>query len=355
MTMKKTRNLFIVKGNEELVLPILDELQFKGLSVFKEEQISAETVKEVFRNNKSIVCRDVSDENLKATAIFIVVTNSDSSYTHCIQTSAGDIAEQFEHIAEKQHCDIGDHKSNSSGLVEAPKRSDCPYCRYIDDGYCDSDINLHRTLYRSENFFVMPTIGEFIKGYLLIIPKQHVMSNAELPLEVRREFLSVLEDVCYMINLTYCTSNILIWENGSGNGGIGKAKNSIVHSHTHVAPSKLDADSIETLSGFPFERLSYENLHLYGKNSYLLVRGKNDNDWRINDNPNLYIPRQYVRQLLLYKDYSLLPDGIWDWRHYPFVDKIKETCTEIQTALLAHWDELPERIKNNTKDFLPRK
>ncbi len=350
--MKKTRNLFILRGKEDLVLSVLDELLFKGLSVFKEKQISTEIVKEVFRNNKSVACRDVAEESLKETAIFITVTEHNFSCANSIQTSAGNIAEQFACIATKHHCDIGDHKANSSGLGEAPKRSDCPYCRYMDDGYCDRDIGLHRTLYRSKNFFVMPTIGEFIKGYLLIIPKQHVMSNAELPLEVRQEFLTVLEDVCYMLQLTYCTSNVLVWENGSGNGGIGKAKNSIVHSHTHVAPSRLDADSIETFSHFPFERISYEDLHLYGKNSYLLIRGENDEDWRINDNPNLYIPRQYVRQLLLYKDYTFLPDEIWDWRHHPFVDKIKETCEEIQAALLKHWDDVPQRIQQNTKEFL---
>lgn len=351
---KKTRNLFILKGKKRLVLPVLEEICFKGVTVFNDYTIPYRTVTEVFRNNKSVVCRNVSDSQLKVSAINITVIESDSDSSlqnNIINVKKGNIAEQFSAIANFYNCDIGDHKSNTSASTEPFKRSTCPYCRYIDDGFMDKDINLHRTLYSSKNFFVIPTIGEFVKGYLLIIPFDHVMSNAELSLEKRYEFLDVLNDVAYMLKLTYGTSNILVWENGSGNGGASKSKTSIVHSHTHVAPSRLDAGTIEKLSGFPFEKISYEELYLHEKYSYLLLRGKDNNDWRINDNPNLYIPRQYVRQLLLYKDYTYLPNVTWDWRAYPFIERIKETCSDIQKALEEHWDKLPDRIKNNTKDI----
>lgn len=354
--MKKTRNIFILTGNRELVSIVLEDLKFKGLKVLHKDNVTPKEIMKVFESNKSIACYGVSEEIMKSNAINIMVIDSFTGYPdlddNAISIESGNYADQFNVIANNLNCDIGDHKSNSSGgLTEAPKRSDCPYCRYIDDGY-DKDINLHRTLYKSENFFVMPTIGEFIKGYLLIIPFDHVMSNAELSSEVREEFLTVLEDVNYILRLTYPVSNTLVWENGSGNGGIGKAKTSIVHSHTHVAPSKLTADQIEKLAGFPLEKVAYKDLDKYGDNSYLLVRGENDDDWRINDNPNLYIPRQYVRQLLLFEDYNYFPDDVWDWRSYPYIDKIRETCADIKKALTAHWDELPERIKERTKDFL---
>ena len=356
--MKKTRNLFILTGDDELVLQAINQINFKGIVSFTLDYIEPEVVQEVFDCNKSVVCSEVAlDSSLSDTAIKIAVVESAYNLvpeTNAINISKGNVAQQFSAIASYHHCDIGDLKSNTSASTEPFKRSDCPYCRYIDDGYMDKDINLHRTLYRSENFFVMPTIGEFVKGYLLIIPFDHVMSNGELSLEKRTEFLQVLDDVSYMLKLTYGESNLLVWENGSGNNGASKAKTSIVHSHTHVVASSLTADTIENFAGFPLKPISYEDLDLYQKNSYLLIRDVNKDIWRINDNPDLYIPRQYVRQLLLYKDYVTLPDGIWDWRAYPFIDKIKETCNDIQSALLAHWNELPERIRNNTKDFIPK-
>lgn len=78
------------------------------------------------------------------------------------------------------------------------------------------------------------------------------MSNAELINYKSKEFLTVLEDISCILKMTYNVSNVLVWENGTGNSGIGKAKNSIVHAHTHIAPSNLNATTIETISDFPF-------------------------------------------------------------------------------------------------------
>ncbi len=357
--MKMTRVLFILTGVEKLVLEAINQINFKGICSFTDVSLKPETVFEVFNHNKSVVCRGVTEvaEFKNSTVINIAVVESNYTLvpeTNAINAKKGNIAQQFSAIANYHHCDIGDLKSDTSASTGPLKYSTCPYCRCISDGFMDKDINLYRTLYKSKNFFVMPTIGEFIKGYLLIIPFDHVMSNGELSLEKRLEFLQVLDDVEYILNLTYGDSQFLVWENGSGNDGASKSKTSIVHSHTHVVASNLAANDIEEFARFSLKFISYEDLPLYQKNSYLLVRDTNKNLWRINDDPNLYIPRQYVRQLLLYRDYTKLPDGIWDWRAYPFIDKIHETCNDIKVALTAHWNELPERIRNNTKDFMSR-
>ena len=101
-----------------------------------------------------------------------------------------------------------DHKSNSSGLLERPTIKDCAYCNEIPKE--------RRVFYKNDNFYVFPTYGEFIKGYLLIVPKEHVMSNAELSTEKRQEFLTVLEDISYILTLTYGAKDFLVWENGTG-------------------------------------------------------------------------------------------------------------------------------------------
>lgn len=354
--MKITRNLFIITGDTELVLQAISEINFKGIVCFTDDFITRETFYNVISCNKSVVCRGFSpkDSDLEVLAIKIAIVKSDYDLvpeTNAINISKGNISEQFNAIASYHHCDIGDFKSNTSASNSPFERSNCPYCTYIDNGFMDKDIGLYRTIYRSENFFVMPTIGQFVKGYLLIIPFDHVMSNGELCLEKRHEFLQVLEDATYMLKLTYGYPNFLIWENGSGNGGVSKAKTSIVHSHTHVVASNLTTQDIEKALSSPFKSISYENLNLYQKNSYLLIR-ESKYSWKIKYELDFYIPRQYVRQLLLYKDYTCLTDGIWDWRAYPFINKIKETCSDIKQSLSTHWNELPERIRNNTKDFI---
>mgnify|MGYP000755205616 FL=1 len=334
--MKQTRKIFVLNDYsrvEEKIL--LHELKFKALVVFYSKEVTENELVNVFENNKSALC--ISCKLPKCYEKKSIVCNNlnfDES-----------IIKQFEDFAISHNCDIGDHKSNSSGLSGTPTAEDCAYCKFLNG----SSGTHHTILYSSANFFVMCTLGQFINGYLLIIPYDHIMSNAELNESKRKEFQTVLDDISYILKMTYNVSNVLVFENGTGNSGIGKAKNSVVHSHTHIVPSELNADKIKMISGFPFEEISFEQLPDYTKESYLLIQ-KSASSWIICQNPNLYIPRQYVRQLLA-DEYSI-PGECWNWRIYGFEDKMHETDKQIMNTLKTNWDKLPERIKERTKMYL---
>ena len=343
--MKKTRNLFVLTGSEQDVRAVMNDIQFKGVTVLSESNVSAKSISEVFSNNKSVVCRELQDCNVSPVRINVINDIDDTNLDCCINIAHGDIAGQFQKIADTLNCDIGDHKSNDSGLTGAPSTADCGYCRYLRH---DSKLP-ERTIYSSEHFFVIPTLGEFILGYLLIIPYEHVMSVAELDAPTREELLDVIEDVTYLLNLTYDISHVLVWENGTGNSGKGKAKDSVVHAHTHIAPSFLTAQKIEEMSGFNFEKISTEDLSKFNLHSYLLVEDSG-NTWRINNNSALYIPRQYVRQLVA-EEYGI-PGEEWNWRKFPFKDKMMQTYYDMADAVRKNWDSLPERIKKNTRQHV---
>ena len=346
--MKKTRNLFVLIGIPEIKSIVLEQLDFKGITRFS-TKVSSEQISKEFANNKSIICFDAPDEFEKS-AIKIVVGDpkritSDSYFIDIV----GDVISQFQEIADKTNSDIGDHKKDCSGQNGIPTVDDCAYCNCIKNNFYDYKLDMNRVIYKSENFFVMPTLGEFILGYLLIIPIEHAMSNAELSTSLQEEFLTVLNDISYILRLTYQTSDFLVWENGTGNSGKGKAKTSVVHSHVHIAPSKLTASKIKEISQFDFDEISYNELSLYGNRSYLLIREK-ENNWFINSNPEVYIPRQYVRQLLA-QEYKITGDA-WNWRTNPFPELMIKTIDDISFTLKSHWNKLPERIKQNTKSFL---
>lgn len=345
--MKKTRNLFILVGSSEDISLVLNELRFKGMMAYPYGvKITDTFVNNAFKNNKSVTCSEDDYMGNISTAIRINVTRhtthaSDNNPTIWVDDD-NNIAVQFANLVDSLNCDIGDHKSNSSGLSGTPTVKDCAYCRYLDGYPADNE----RTVYESESFFVLPTVGQFITGYLLVIPYEHVTSNGELDSKRLEEFKQVLQDVEYLLKITYNASNVLVWENGSGNGGIGKAKDSIVHSHVHVCPSQYTSEKIMEVSGFPFETITLDDLKDYTEHSYLLVRTPNHDVWKINNNPNLYIPRQYVRQLVA-EEYEL-PGDSWNWRTHHFSDKMYQTVEDIKAALQRNWDTLPERIKNNT-------
>lgn len=347
--MLKTRNVFVLTGNSDCVSQALSNLQFKGLTVFN-SQITIEDITKEFDNNKSIVCSSIA-EDVNIDSIQIpVVSSDDINISECINIQTEDISEQFEKIALSLNCDIGDHKSNSSGLSGVPSKKDCAYCVHMNKKITEFKYGFNRTVYESDNFIVLPTVGEFIKGYMLIIPKEHIMSLAELSPDLKEEFLEVYNDVITMLKLTYGIDDFLVWENGTGNGGVGKAKSSIVHAHVHVAPSKLVFEDIKKASGFQFKKISYDEIFSYGNHSYLLVKGNSTNEWFINDNPDLYIPRQYVRQLVA-KEYNL-PGDTWNWRINPFYDLLYECCLDIGTTLWKNGNEISTQIKERTSRFI---
>ena len=335
--MKKTRKIFLLDGytpEEEKIL--LQQLCFKALTVFHSKEVTLNELVDVFKHNKNALCISCTlpgrftDKAIKCNDLKI-----DDNLIY-----------QFQNIADINNCDIGDHKSNSSGLDGIPTANDCEYCKYLKG---NKEVFQHKTLYASSNFFVVSTLGQFINGYLLIIPYRHIMSNAELSAPLREEFLTVLEDISYILKLTYDVPNVLIWENGTGNSGIGKAKNSVVHAHTHIAPSSLNAKAIDYVSGFPFKQITFNSIGDYDKDSYLLIKGAGST-WKICQNPKLYIPRQYIRQLLA-EEYNVSGEA-WNWRTHPFVDNKVKTDEQILSTLRKHWQQLPERIKDRTRDHL---
>ena len=53
--MKKTRNLFVLRGKPPDVQVALNELQFKGTVILTEENINLTSINDVFSNNKSVI------------------------------------------------------------------------------------------------------------------------------------------------------------------------------------------------------------------------------------------------------------------------------------------------------------
>lgn len=340
--MKKTRKLFIFVGKAADVSSVLDKLLFKGvINVPLGTPVTNLMIEECFANNRSLACA-ATDYQGNPIQAYVIRVNPDNYVLPAIYTS-NDIATQFAEIADALDCDIGDHKSNSSGLNGAPTVKDCAYCKYL-SGVIGKN---GRTVYKSKHFFVLPTEGQFVKGYLLIIPYRHIMSNAELTPEELKEFNEVLEDVELMIKLTYHCSSVLVWENGSGKSGVGKAKDSIVHSHVHMAPSAITSDSVSKISGFPFKTITLNELFKYNEVSYLLIRTQDPKDWIIVPSKDRYIPRQYVRQILG-EEYGVKGEE-WNWRKFPFYDNVYECVDDIVNALRQNWEELPERVKDRTR------
>lgn len=348
---KETRKLIkLIIPSEVNQLEIMNQLVFKGAVKISSDFITAKQILDAWHHNKSVICCGEVPESFRSLAIEVRIVTSDSAGLTNVIDINHDIVKQFEYIAEKNNVDIGDHKSNSSGLTGFPSIADCKYCNYMKANFYDDRISNYRITYRSDHFAVMPGLGQFINGYFLVIPFHHIMSTGELTNpNLLLELFEVIDDMKYILNLTYNSSNILVWENGTGNGGYGKAKDSIVHAHVHLAPSSLSARQIQSISGFSFKEIHSKEIFDFGERSYLLIQGTEENQWFINDDPELYIPRQYIRQLIA-DEYDL--GEVWNWRTHEFSDKILQTMADVNHALKNNWTRLPARIRERVSPFV---
>ena len=89
-------------------------------------------------------------------------------------------------------------------------------------------------IYETENFYVTSELGALKLGYLMIVPKEHILSVAQFPERLFDEYQEVKEDTEKMLKVAFDGSSVTFWEHGSGPSGKTSHKKSIVHAHTHV-------------------------------------------------------------------------------------------------------------------------
>lgn len=344
---KKTRKIFTVTGKDDVVEAVFNTIKgFKAISLIR-GHVSLEEMKKVFEKNKSIVCRNDNIPQcllMGTDAISIYATDSTMTVLgakNIINTNQN-IQVQFMQIAEKYSVDIGDHSSNAT--VQGPKKSDCIFCKLM-KGIMEPPRPI---LYESDNFIVVPGNGAFMEGYIMILPKAHVMSCAELDISQRKEMLEVIADVKYILGSIY-KSNILVWENGSGSSGKGKPKTSIVHAHIHACPSKLNILETTKVTGVPVNKICIENLANYSENSYLLICDYDD-QWYISYDSELYIPRQFIRQLIALE--HNIAGELWNWREYPFWEEMNKNGDDFLKYVSGNWNNLSPRIRARTEKFV---
>lgn len=344
--MKPTRKVFAVTGNESAVRTVLAGLiGFKAITVIM-TVASFDVFAKVFDKNKSVVCRaeDVPAEFPSADVIPVYATDSNTKIygINNIINIQSNIVRQFMEIADACNIDIGDHVSNASD--KSPRKSDCLFCKLL----AGKPVHYQASLYESENFLVIPGSGAFIDGYLMILPKPHVMSCAELSEDIRAEMLDVIDDIKYILELMY-GKHVLVWENGSGMEGKGKPKTSIVHAHIHACPSEINIIGTTYATGIPVNLIKIEDLPEYKSDSYLLIRDFN-NKWYISSDPELYIPRQYVRQLVALE--HNIQSELWNWRRFPFWDNVEKTGDDFLNFIRYNYNKLSPRIRQATAKFI---
>lgn len=171
-----------------------------------------------------------------------------------------------------------------------------------------------RTLWETEDFVVLPTIGQLVFGSLLVIPKRHVDSCALLEEGEKKDFAQILDEVFEWASQY---GSPVFFEHGAKETTGGSC--GIYHAHLHVVPLPREI-SLEVL--FPehdqvFGTLTLALNEYRFSNQYLLIGDKKKVLSTEFGTFDARFPSQFFRRRILEK---LKISRNWNWRDYKEIE-----------------------------------
>ncbi len=183
-------------------------------------------------------------------------------------------------------------------------------------------------LYESKHFYVVPTVGQFVEGWLLIVSKHHYNSSITLPNQLIIELEKVIDVVVQAVEKEY--GQTIIFEHGPSRDCIIEGGCSINHNHIHILPFK-QLNKLNKMIDYPYITVNsiQEARKIVPINNGYLIWGSGSKINELNLAILQYnIPRQYMRKLIA--DCSGLSES-WDWENHPYVKNIIATINQFQT------------------------
>lgn len=166
-------------------------------------------------------------------------------------------------------------------------RAICRFCQIR-----SSTAPWDKVILKSENFFVVPSKGAFLPGWLLVVPIHHVLSVEQLPLSLTEELDSLLVRVTRLLESHYGAPTV--FEHGAVTDGTTFGCG-IDHAHLHVVPLPAGVDLrrlAEAALNEPFLPRETELTR-----PYLRIRLPCSRTWLAVE-PSTAPPRQFFRQTI---------------------------------------------------------
>jgi diadenosine tetraphosphate (Ap4A) HIT family hydrolase len=186
-------------------------------------------------------------------------------------------------------------------------------------------------LKETDNFVAMPSIGALMPGYLLVLPRQHLLSFGHIPATHDAELQVLLQTMERWLMATYSAS-VIFFEHGptsfTKRGG-----SCTDHAHLHLAPVPSHVDLLSVMRGDFAVRQVQTMAALHDQIAtgipYLFLR-HHDGTMHLCHAPDAksqHLRRALARQLGLH--------STWDWAAFPGAEHILATIQ----AFAGHQDD----------------
>ncbi len=182
-------------------------------------------------------------------------------------------------------------------------------------------------LIESEHFVVMPTLGQFIEGWLMVVSKSHKRCAREHSTHELAELDDLVARTQTLVHTYYGPA--MVFEHGPSDSPGSQAGCCVEHTHIHVVPCANSQNFFEKIA---FRRvgectISDLSLSIQEKSRGYLIAGSDMASRRL----NLYevdcpAPRQYLRQVLAV---VCNKTALWDWRQNSCLENIQKTLRRL--------------------------
>lgn len=195
------------------------------------------------------------------------------------------------------------------------------------------DLLPSRTIFETEHFAVIASLGQIVEGYLLILSKEHYPSMAHIPEKYHSELASLHQSVRSILTKIYAPS--ITFEHGpmpinsqvdSPAEGGGSC---VDHAHLHVLPFPFTVDHlIPVLKGqFSWRQIHYYNelkLQVESNTPYFFVETQDGSRYVFDAT---VAQPQYLRRVLA--SLTNAPER-WNWRLFPETERIVATVKRLR-------------------------
>jgi diadenosine tetraphosphate (Ap4A) HIT family hydrolase len=204
----------------------------------------------------------------------------------------------------------------------------CDLCASIDPAVacCALERHLrsgqHRVVAATASAAAVPTIGAFVPGYLLVVPRRHVLALGQLPPPELRDFEHLTHRLAARLARTYAMP-ILGFEYGLNITG----ERRVEHAHLHLVPTSADLGGwlTERLNGFRIPGLTSLPARRDGSYIAVLQAGAGVHVYPVPSNAS---PRIRLREAVAALDPRVSP-GAWDWQASPFPGLMRQTIDDL--------------------------
>lgn len=200
----------------------------------------------------------------------------------------------------------------------------CRFCQIVEGKYAFGKVDT--PILESEKYIAILSLGGFIKGWVLIVPKVHVLSMEKIYCDL--DFRNFLNQTIDMLKRTY-GKNFIIFEHGANHEGSLVACGTN-HAHLHVVPYEKTLYNEIKKDGKMWIECNLDNINeiVQGKEYWFFAENVKNAE-KISGYVHIIknVESQYFRKFLAQREGVLEK---FDYKEYTYYDFVQKSYDEIK-------------------------